>query len=826
MSRKATDPPGRLLSLIARDLEQRLGKDDDTRLPSVPGCDRSLNPSEISATACLTAVAARISGHPPRPAFAAACADALARHGDLVKRLDAIPTATARPSRADPFTELYETFLARSAPDQRTRRGVYCTPAPVARFIVRAVDRLLADDVGLSGGLAGLPAEARVLDPAAGTGVFLRAALEQSAEPESLAARLAGIELSPVALAMCAANLDHALSIRGAIGSWSAPLLLSGDALGEPESGGADLRRLRFSDPVPVVVGNPPYLGRSANRGLWIESLMRGRDRENDTCVADYTAYGGRPMGERNAKWLGDDYVKFLRAAQARIERTGWGAVGFVVNHGFLDGPTFRGMRESLCAAFDTLYVLDLHGNANRRERTPDGGADQNLFPIRQGVAIALMARRPGDHRRQARVRHAEIWGGRESKLDWLDARNIDTVPWEPVDPNPPLHLLQPRSRNTDRPEYDDAMGLDDIFPLQSLGIATARDRLAVRFTAAEMADTARLFGDMPEEKARETFAIGADGADWRVADAQADLRRHPEAAAHPVPLLYRPFDVRWTVYTGNARGFLCRPRRRIMDHIVGRDTPCLLFGRSVETPHGWAHVFGTRVIAQLHSVSLKEVNRVAPLYRIDAATGTRTANLSPAFIDAIASRYGLDWRNDDDSGPGFGAETVFGFLYALLHAPAYRRRYAEKLRHGIPRIPLLGGTDTFNTLAALGHTLFTLHTEPDRAIPAGRYQGPDDPVVGPIRVDGTRIHLNPEAAFHDIAPVITAYRVGDYPVARRWLSDRRGRVLNGDDRNRFLAILGAIAATLDIGTRIDDLLGDTLGDSGAGVPIRVSKTV
>ncbi len=735
--------------------------------------------ADAARTACMAETVRHLSGRESPLPWAEPCAELLRSHPDLLDRLHGLAAASG------PLCELggfYEQFLACCDAGQRTGRGVYCTPGPLARFVARAVDGILSDDLGIRGGLSGL-GDALVLDPAAGPGVFLKAVLAETADPASLGRGLAGIDIDPAALVVCGAMLEEA--------GLSTARLIVGDALADPERCPHRLRAVRDDAAVAVVIGNPPYLGRSRNRGRWIAGLLRGHDEIASATTASYLSCDGSPLGERNTKWLNDDYVKFLRFAQWRIERTGWGVVGFVVNHGFLSGETFRGMRESLVAAFDAIYVLDLHGNANRRERAPDGGRDENLFPIRQGIAVVLLARCSGGHARNAIVRHADLWGRGEDKGAWLASHDIGSVAWTKVRPASPFHFLAPAALDGG---YGAGVPLDDIFPVRSLGIATARDRLAVQFTAAEMAATAEAFAKLDADAARAAFAIGPDGADWRVADAQADLRVHPEAM--PVPILYRPFDLRWTIYTGRSRGFLCRPRRRVMDHLVDGRSPALLFGRGIETPGTWSHVFATRALAQLHTVAVKEVNQVAPLWL--ATDGAPAANLAPSWVAAVAAATGLAWGRD------LAAEDVFGYIYAVLHAPSFRERYQASLRHGYPRVPVPAAAEMFLVLARLGRQLLAAHLDPAEAPALGRYEGPSMPQVTGATFIGGRVDFAEDACFSGIQEGVWQHRIGGYQVCRRWLLDRRGRILTAADRDCYRHIVGAISVTRALCQQID----------------------
>lgn len=267
-------------------------------------------------------------------------------------------------------------------PEIRRRYGVYATPRPLVDFMVRSVHLLLQRNLGMHGGLA--DPEVRLLDPAAGTGNFLRAAgwkaiehhVSRGGDPreivhDHLLPHFHGFEVLPEFHTRGVTSLRRCLRALGA-GQHTKPRLIQADALEPPR----ELLEIPFN----VILGNPPWRGASSHRGRWITELLR-----------DY-----RPQGERNTKWLQDDYVKFLRLAQWCIEQNGEGIVAFVVSHNFLDALTFSSLRASLLGTFDEIRVLDLHGNRRKREHAPDGTPDENLFRgVAQGVAVLFLTRKP-----------------------------------------------------------------------------------------------------------------------------------------------------------------------------------------------------------------------------------------------------------------------------------------------------------------------------------------------------------------------------------------------------------------------------------------------
>ena len=399
----------------------------------------------------------------------------------------------------DPVVHFYEDFLAAYDPELRETRGVYYTPESVVSYIVSSIDLILRNKFDLADGLATVSDEGRdvlILDPAVGTGTFLReviACIRDANEStglsgiwpeyvaERLLPRLFGFELLMAPYAIC--HLKLALEIAGTdtgfrmspgqrLGVYLTNTLEEAHEQGDgalfaheiaQEAASAD--SVKRDRPVMVVLGNPPYSGHSANKGEWITKLLRSND--NGAGTSSYFEVDGEDLGERNLKWLNDDYVKFIRFAQWRIERTGEGVLGFVTNHAYLDNPTFRGMRQSLLDTFDEVYLLDLHGNAKKKETTPDGGKDENVFDIQQGVAIGLFVKYAVS-RKSASVYHYDLFGGRQDGADggkygWLAENDVTSTPWTELSPKSPSYLFVPRD-DVLAEEYEHGWKVKTIF--------------------------------------------------------------------------------------------------------------------------------------------------------------------------------------------------------------------------------------------------------------------------------------------------------------------------------------------------------------------------
>jgi len=791
----------------------------------------------------------------------------------------------------DPIVHFYEPFLQAYDPKLRELRGVYYTPDPVVSYITRSVDAILKRDFAASDGLA--DGQVMLLDPACGTGTFLSRVVSRirdrfmasnnaGAWPgyvrERLLPRVFGFELlmAPYAMAhlrlgMQLAGLDLPEGDRDRWGVRAGENerlgvyltntleeaafhsnLLMGKYISDEANAAARVKR---DAPVMVVLGNPPYSGTSANNGRWISALLRGedltgtqgetlRERGKGIPTANYFMVDGDPLGERNPKWLNDDYVKFIRFAQWRIERTGHGVLAFITNHGYLDNPTFRGMRQSLMQSFDDIYLLDLHGNSKKKERDPEGGADVNVFDIQQGVAIGIFIRRRGAQRlRSARIHHAHLYGERQHKYDWLEAHDQTNTAWTDVQPQSPFYLFIPQDRALEA-EYGAYWRITDVLPVNVLGFQTHRDAFAIDFDEralrqriTEMRDTRA-----SDQQFAEKYEL-TDNRDWQLAKARQALRNDANWESHLVRCLYRPFDWRASYFDEVAMDY---PRRELRQHVAGRRNPCLLTSRQTATL-GYRHAWVADVVANDCAISTtsREANQVFPLYlypngnvkdlwasseTASNAPGGRRANLAPAFITALTGRLGMAWVADGrgDRVATVGPEDVFSYLYAIFSAPSYRARYAEFLKSDFPRAPLTSDADLFRALCGLGDQLTGDHLL-ERALPAivGYPVGGDNRVeavryVAPDAAQGRkgRVYINNDQYFEGVAPDVWAFHVGGYQVAEKWLKDRKNRTLSYTDIEHYGKTVAALADTLRLMAAIDEVIEDHGGwplDGAAG---------
>lgn len=772
-------------------------------------------------------------------------------------------------ARQDPFLHFYEVFLAEYNPAKRKARGVWYTPEPVVNFIVRAVDEVLKTEFDLPDGLAdtskvpidwdtgqldkkGQPATIRkdvhrvqILDPATGTGTFLAEVIKLVADrvkgiapgqwsgyvEKDLIPRIHGFELLMASYAMCHMKLDMILTGLGykpsgnppRLGVYLTNSLEEGErvdqtlfglsrAIAEEAKAASDIKR---QSPIMCVIGNPPYSGESANKGPWIMGLMEDYKQEPG---------GKQRLQERNPKWINDDYVKFIRFAQHMIDKTGEGVLGFITNHGYLDNPTFRGMRWHLMNSFDRIYVLDLHGNAKKKEVSPDGSLDKNVFDIQQGVAIIIAVKHKRDgkqHKPLADVQHGDLWGARSGKYSALwDGMAKSLMPTSLPHKAPEYPFV---SRNyAVQSAYQDGFSVAELMPVNSVGVVTARDSLTIDFDKEVLWERVQDFPALDVEVLRDKYALGKDVRDWTVAFAKADVIKH-FGQEHLAPIAYRPFDSRWTYYTGNSRGFLCYPRADVMRHLQAGANLGASYTRTIEGDRLFADFLAVDVPITHHTLSIKEVNALAPLYLYpdeqDLDQSIRV-NFDPKLYAQIRKAAGL-------SGPVgvpdsalvesgvFRTATsdaradevkVFDYIYGVLHCPAYRETYAEFLKIDFPRVPFPPSPEVFRTISEQGEALRRLHLMEDAAIGAtpypfdGRPPEGQESVVDKPRFENGRVYINGKDGegqyFDAVPPVAWDFPIGGYQPAQKWLKDRRGRQLSWDDIRHYQKIIKILAET------------------------------
>jgi hypothetical protein len=765
-----------------------------------------------------------------------------------------------RNPQEDPVIHFYEGFAEAYDPIDKVRRGEFYTPRQVVSYIVRSVDELLRTEFGLEDGLADTTSWAemakrhaglevpdgvaasqafvQILDPATGTGTFLIEVIElihktlatkwkaqgHSQErikalwneyvPRHLLPRLHAYELkmAPYAIAHLKIGLKLYETGYRFVSSERAQVYLT-NAL-EPAQEFSD--RLSFDVPAlahearavnqikrqqrfTVVIGNPPYAGHSANNNDWIGTL-----------VGDYYFVNGQALGERTAKWLQDDYVKFIRFGQYLLQQSSAGILGYITNHGYLDNPTFRGMRASLIGEFTSLRILDLHGNLKKRERAPDGGPDENVFDIQPGVAICLLSRCAAIRR----LLQADLFGTRSAKYGILQESSVGRTEWEVFEPAEPFFVLYPQDTDL-REEFGNFWKSTDVFPLNGVGMTTARDHVVIDFEREPLLRRVTAFRDSkaPNRELCREFNI-PEKKGWNVTAARSALRSKSELSSLIVGVAYRPFDDRVIFYHDSL---VWRTVRKVMKHMLGGKNLGLAVGRAgqVIDQGEWNLAFVTRKITEFN-LYRRGGNNLAPLYVYPDSehlelTRNRVPNLAPRFLRELATRLGLPQGNSNSMPEGLIPEDVFHCIYAILFSPGYRNRYSEFLKIDFPRVPVPTNLQLFRDLARRGSELVALHLLewPKLADVASVFIGGRSPNVEKISWSHQTVWIDTAqtTGFKGVPQAVWKFSIGGHQVCEKWLKDRKGRTLSRDDVAHYQRIIVALSETIRLMAEIDKVI-------------------
>jgi len=747
---------------------------------------------------------------------------------DFLSRVDMrsiLETQARKAGFEDPVFHFYETFLAAYDPKLRERRGVYYTPAPVVDFIVRGVDEILRTRFRRAAGLA--DTKTLILDPAVGTAAFLRRVVEIIRQTvlqqgrggvwsgyvkDHLLPRIFGFELmmapytvAHLKLALQLGESNYEFGKRERLQIFLTNTL---DQL-QNESGqlmsqwlvdeAKDAEAVKNKKPVMVVLGNPPYSGESATRSQWSKDLIAEYKKEPD----------GSALKERTAKWLNDDYVKFIGFAQWRVKQTGHGVVAFIANHAWLDNPTFRGMRAALLRDFDEIRIVDLHGNVKKKERGPEGGKEENVFDIQQGVAVLFLIRRESAAcKKDATVFHRDLWGTRRGKYDSLGALSVAGGGWEEVKPTVPLLLFKPVNEAL-RAEYEKGWKVTEIFPINGAGMTTARDHMVIDFEKPPLlgrVSTFRDSGDSDRDLCARLQIPMKKG--WNIAKARQNLQEEDRLDDFVKPVLYRPFDWRLIFYHD---ALVWRTVKKVMRHMQGGKNVGLVTVRQQSQQGTWRHVGIIDQIMEGCAISnkTKEINYLFPLYvypetdeRNGSVDNNRRPNLAPEFLQAVEERIG--------ASPS--PEEILHYVYAVLHSPAYRERYADFLKSDFPRLPLTSDKKLFYRLAKLGSQLADAHLmrAPAPANPAVKYPEAGSHKVEKVRHDekNRRVYINKTQFFAGVPKNDWDFFIGGYQVLDKWLKSRTNRVLSAEEVQHYQRLVAVIQKTRQLMKKVDDAIG------------------
>lgn len=743
----------------------------------------------------------------------------------------------------DPIIHFYETFLSEYDPKLRKARGVWYTPAPVVNFIVRAVDDILKSEFDLPQGLADTSKtkikvktqtsdkrtvlgykqfeqevhKVQILDPATGTGTFLAEVVKHIHKKfqgqqgiwsnyveTELLPRLNGFELLMASYAMAHLQLDLLLTETGYKPTTNQRfrVFLTNSLEEHHQDTGTlfenwlsqeanEANHIKRDTPVMCVIGNPPYSGISSNNGEWISKL-----------IEDYKYVDGVHFNERK-HWLNDDYVKFLRYGQHFIEKNGSGVLAFINPHGFLDNPTFRGMRWHLLKTYDKIYTIDLHGNSKKKETAPNGSADVNVFDIMQGVSINIFVKTGKKKAKElGKVFHYDLFGKREMKYDFLSEMNLKDIDFSELNYNKPYYFFVPKN-DDGRNDFENGFRVDEIFIDFTSGMVTANDALTIFNTKEELANqTERILSSVnpfTEFGIKDSRRISKEGRieDLKTAKAKGVMK-----------INFRPFDVKFMYKFEKNEHWINSPRTDIMQHFINAENVGLVVSR--QCADDWKHILCTKDANDFNltgTAGRYGSGYTFPLYlypetnaqqTIDQAT-ERIPNLNTEIVKQIAEKLGLTFTNEKETTKDtFAPIDILDYIYAVLHSPTYREKYKEFLKIDFPRVPYPKDKDTFWQLVKLGGQIREIHLLESPAVEKYITQYPEDgdnTITKPKYQNG-KVYINDTQYFDSVPQTAWEFYIGGYQPAQKWLKDRKERKLQFDDILHYQKIIVALTET------------------------------
>lgn len=769
----------------------------------------------------------------------------------------------------DPVVHFYETFLGEYSPSLRKARGVWYTPQPVVNFIVRAADDILKKEFHLPQGLADysktkvtvkVPTHdkrytagmrdhekevhrVQILDPATGTGTFLSEVVKHIYKKfegqqgvwsryvnENLIPRLNGFELLMASYAMAHLQMDMLLTETGykpedeqrfrifLTNSLEEAHPDTGTLFSSWLSDEADqANAVKRDTPVMVVMGNPPYSGESSNRSKWIMDLMEDYKKEPG---------GKERLQERNPKWINDDYVKFMRFGQHFIEKNGEGILAFINPHGYLSNPTFRGMRWNILKTYDKIYTIDLHGNSNQHEVSPDGGIDQNVFDIKQGVSINIFVKTGNKKTEElGQVYHYDLYGKRNDKYKFLENHSLTSIDFTKLPNSAPMYFMVQKDLALQK-IYERGFSINTLFKVSNVGIVTSRDNLVLDDDKEVLQGRIKAFFELSKEEILKTLPV-KENSRWKIDDVKRSAKDFDSNKI--VKVNYRPFSAKFLYYD---EPFLERSRKETMQHFLLGKNIGLVTARSNKS-ETCDHFFLTDKIMETKFGERTTQSAVFPLYVYPESTRQssfdqclqRTPNLDEEFVDKIAEGINHAFLPDEDLvadleagvDGSFSPLDLMDYIYAVLHSPTYRETFQEFLKIDFPRVPYPSSSEQFWQLVELGRELREIHLlespKVEKLITGYPVDGDNivsrkitktSPGYDVISDTHGRVWINDAQYFDKVPLEAWEFYIGGYQPAQKWLKDRRERELSYDDILHYQKIIVALSETARIMKEID----------------------
>ncbi|EAK3364423.1 DNA methyltransferase [Campylobacter lari] len=772
----------------------------------------------------------------------------------------------------DPYLHFYETFLASYDPKLREVRGVYYTPAPVVIFIINAIGEVLKQDFNHKKGLSeALDKNITLLDFATGTGTFLLEAFRKALEPinknsvnynpKALIDKFCGFEflIAPYTIAHLKISQSFKEEFNSPLNdNESLKIALTNTLYSKSTTQEENSQNTLFTladltnefkkaqkikeEQILIITGNPPYSGASSNKGLyedeikisyglepskanlndeqkkWISSYLKEKSKQNtSTFKAIYEKH--KLENEKNPKWLLDDYVKFIRFAQSKIDSQESGIFAFISNNGFLDNPTFRGMRYSLMQSFDKIYILNLHGDTRKKEKAPDGSKDDNVFDIMQGVSINIFIKQ-NTKAKNTKIYYHDLYGKRKDKYEFLYENDLNSIKWTLIKNNEPFYLFLPQNNDL-LEEYNKGISVKDIFMLSGVGICSKRDNIVFHNKKENLIQLLKDFNTKTKDELYKIYDIGEDSRDWKLDSAiNAVNKNHNNLEKFIKKCHYRPFDNKWTYYIENSKAFMAYPVYDIFEHFLENENIGLNVSRQSKLNGGWQYAFITNSLVDLSLMGGGNTGAgyIFPLYLYPTTRSKKflkkeNPNFNEENFTSKIENFKESFRTfiDEFYKEKFSPEDILGYIYAVLFHKIYREKYLDFLKIDFPKIPFVENKKTFKNLSKLGLKLLNLHLLKNDELNSNAGEALFKSVknknfkIQKIKYnkDTKELFINESLYFNKVSPEIYEFKIGGYAVLDKYLKSHKEEDI---DHKHFTLIIQTLDETLKIQDEISKI--------------------
>lgn len=772
----------------------------------------------------------------------------------------------------DPYLHFYETFLASYDPKLREVRGVYYTPAPVVIFIINAIDEILKQDFNHKKGLSeALDKNITLLDFATGTGTFLLEAFRKALEPisknsvnynpKALIDKFCGFEflIAPYTIAHLKISQSFKEEFNSPLNDdESLKIALTNTLYFKSISKEQNDQNTLFTlidltkefkkaqkikeEQILIITGNPPYSGASSNKGLYEDEIkisyglepskanlskeqkkyinlyFQEKTKQNTkTFKAIYEKH--KLENEKNTKWLLDDYVKFIRFAQSKIDSQESGIFAFISNNSFLDNPTFRGMRYSLMQSFDKIYILNLHGDVNKKEKAPDGSKDDNVFDIKQGVSINIFIKQ-NSKAKNTNIYYHDLYGKRKDKYEFLYENDLNSIKWTLVKNNEPFYLFLPQNNDL-LEEYNKGVSVKDMFMLSGVGICSKRDNIVFHNNKENLMQLLKDLNTKTKDELYKIYDIGEDSRDWKLDSAIKAVNKNCDNLENFIKKChYRPFDKKWTFYIENSKAFMAYPVYDIFEHFLENENIGLNVSRQSKLNGGWQYAFITNSLVDLSLMGGGNTGAgyIFPLYLYPTIRSKKflkkeNPNFNEENFTSKIENFKESFRTfiDELYKEKFSPEDILGYIYAVLFHKIYREKYLDFLKIDFPKIPFTKDKNTFKNLSKLGLKLINLHLlkndELDFNVGEALFKDIKNKNFKIQKIkynkDVKELFINESLYFNKVSPEIYEFKIGGYAVLDKYLKSHKEEDI---DHKHFTLIIQTLNETLKIQDEISKI--------------------